>query len=268
MESWLTPIIEAGVAVFAVTLFLTLSLAYEGGYRLGRWRRGSAVPTETRIAAVSVLTGGMVTLLAFMLGLAVDFAQNRFEARREHVAVEANAIDTAWRRAHLLAPPEGEALEALIAEYGQSRLAFTVADIHVSVPALLARTADLETRIWAVASTAATRAPNPITAAAITALNPMFDAAVSQRFSFEGRIPRGVLSLLVVGSVLAIGALGVQLGLAGHRQPVLSSLLILMWVGPAALTVDLNRPRLGALRVDPSPLVWVLRGMRADAPSP
>jgi hypothetical protein len=32
-----------------------------------------------------------------------------------------------------------------------------------------------------------------------------------------------------------------------------------MWAGGMALIADLNRPRIGAIRVDPAPLVWTIQ---------
>ncbi len=263
MDSWLTPIVEAGLGVFALALFAALALSTEVGLALGRWRRRAREGDKGRSEAVSVLTGGMVTLVAFLLGLTVDFAQNRFETRRELVAVEANAIDTAWRRADLIAAPDGPALAALIARYDRARLAFTTANLN-SAGADPRPTAALEERIWTLATDAARREPTPITATVITALTGMFDAAQSQRFAFQGRIPEGVLSLLVAGAVIAIGSLGYQLGLAGQRQTPLTFLLIGLWVAAMVITVDLNRPRLGAVRVDPAPLVWTLQGIARE----
>jgi hypothetical protein len=61
--------------------------------------------------------------------------------------------------------------------------------------------------------------------------------------------------MLVAGSVLAIGALGYHhLRASGIRHIVLTSLLLVMWAGGIVLIADLNRPRIGAIRVDPAPL--------------
>jgi hypothetical protein len=259
----MTPVIEAGMAVLGAVLFLILTAACEIGFRVGRWRGGETAKSEAETSAASILTGGMLALLAFMLGLTVSFAQSRFEARRDLVAVEANAIGTAWLRAHLVGGSDGEGMAAIIVDYARTRLAFTRADLTGPVDALVARTEQDKTRIWALATDAARRAPTPITAGLIVALNAMFDASVSQQFAVEGRVPPGILSMLVAGAILAIGAMGFQLGLTGHRQPVLSSLLLAMWVGGIVMTVDLNRPRLGDLRVDTSPLVWTIREMDA-----
>jgi hypothetical protein len=64
--------------------------------------------------------------------------------------------------------------------------------------------------------------------------------------------------------------LGYHLGPAGSRQPVLTALLALMWTGGIVMTVDLNRPRFGAIRIEAAPLERAIKGMaqqrRADAP--
>jgi hypothetical protein len=53
----------------------------------------------------------------------------------------------------------------------------------------------------------------------------------------------------------------------GQRQTMLSSLLLAMWVGGMVMTMDLNRPRLGSLRVDASPLVWTINEMTSAPPA-
>jgi hypothetical protein len=266
LDSWLSPVIEAGMGVLAVLLFALLSIACEAGYRVGHGRRGGADLSDAETGASSILTGGMLALLAFMLGLTVSFAESRYEARRDLVVEEANAIGTAGLRARMVGGAEGELIAVLIDDFAQTRLQFTRAAFASPVDRVQARAAEDQKRIWDLATAVARREPTPITASLISAINTMFDTAQSQRFAFVGRVPPGVLTLLVVGSVLAIGAMGFQLGLAGHRQPVLSSLLLAMWVGGMVLAVDLSRPRLGSMRVDTEPLEWTIQELAPPAP--
>ena len=264
MNSIFVPLIDAGALVLGLALFVVLSAACEVGFRIGRWRGKSVKLSDAQSTVTSTLTGGMLALLAFMLGLTINFAQNRFEARRDLVAVEANTIGTAWLRARLVGGAEGEAIARLIEGYAKTRLEFTGAERRGPVDALIVRTGDQQDKIWRIATTVARRSPTPVTATLITALNEMFDASLSQRFAFDGRVPGAMLSLLVLGSVIAIGAMGFQMGLVGARQPVLSALLLLMWTGGMVMTVDLNRPRLGDIRVDASPLVWTIEGFQTS----
>jgi len=258
VDSLFLPLIEAGTVVLGAMLFAILTMACEVGFRVGRRRGRTIKKSEEETSATSTLTAGMLALLAFMLGLTIDFAQNRFEARRDRVAEEATTIDTAWSRAKLIGGPEGEAMAALIADYAKTRLDFTGADYRGPVPALIARTEAQKNAIWALATEAARKSPTPVMATLVTALNSMFDAALSQRFAFDGRVPGDMIDMLIVGSMLAIGAMGYELGLGGIRQPVLSSLLLIMWTGGLVMTVDLELPRRGDIRVETAPLEWVI----------
>jgi len=268
METVLQSAAEALVWALGLLLLLSLSVACEGGFRLGLWR-GSRTSTATgELTATSTITAGMLGLLAFMLGLTVNFAQNRFEARREMVAVEANAIGTAWLRAKLVGGPDGDALAVQIADYAQTRLAFTQADYTGPIDRLNVRSAEQQQKIWALVTSVARKSPTAISATLINAVNDMIDASLSQRFAFETRVPGGMILMLVVGSLIAIAAMGYELGLVGHRQPVLTSLLLLMWTGGIVMTVDLNRPRLGAIRVETAPLEWTIKEFRATPAAP
>ncbi len=99
-----------------------------------------------------------------------------------------------------------------------------------------------------------------MTTALVNALNDMFDHAASQRFAYASSVPAELMLALYIGALLTIGALGYQFGLAGKRQVVLSSLLLLMWSGGMLLIVDLSQPRMGDIQVDAEPLVWTIEG--------
>jgi hypothetical protein len=250
---------ELGLVATAAFLFLSLMLASEVGYRLGR--RVATVKSTSRedVSDTSTLTTGMIGLLAFTLGLSISYAQNRFEVRRDLVQVEANAIGTAWLRTKLIDNAEGAAIAAKIEDYARVRLAFTTAVSEADIPSLVAQTNRLQTDIWRDTQVIAQRAPTPITAALITALNEMFDDSAAQRFAYESRVPANILMMLYCGALLTIGALGYQFGLIGKRQIILTSLLLIMWSGGMLLIVDLNQPRIGRVRADPAPLIWVIQ---------
>lgn len=250
----------------AFILFVLLFVATESGYRIARLRTARAAVDEKTISNAATLTAGMLGLVAFMLGLSINFAQSRYESRRQEVVHEANAIGTAWLRARLVGGEEGDAAARLIVDYTQVRLDYTIAGAEGPLTALLARTNALQTQIWNAATTVARRSPTPISAGFVASLNDMFDASLSQRFAFESRGPRSLFWMLLAGSTLALGAIGYQFGLAGHRQLIMTSLLLLMWVGAMVLIVDFNRPRVGMLRVDAGPLEWTLQGFGAPKP--
>jgi hypothetical protein len=256
MFDWL---INTHVGLFGLFCFLLLFLVAEIGFQIGNWSRLHRRHREQELTGVGTITTGMLGLLAFTLGITIGIAQDRYEARRKLVVQEANAIGTAWLRAHL-AGEEGPVLAGLIEDYAKVRLAYTTAGTLSAEPELIARTNILQTEIWAKAQAVAARAPTAVTATLINALNDMFDQSLAQRFAFESRVPPNLAWMLLVGSVLAIGAMGFQLGLNGARQVLLVALLLLMWAGAMMLIVDMNRPRIGGIRVNPAPLLWTIQG--------
>ena len=98
------------------------------------------------------------------------------------------------------------------------------------------------------------RSPNPVTTALINALNDMFDTAASQRFAYQSGVPTDLVLALYLAALLTIGALGYQFGVAGHRQEILSLLLLFMWTGGILLIVALSKPRMGDIGVEAEPL--------------
>ena len=251
---------EVGLVATGAFLFLSLTMATEVGYRLGRMTVVKRSGKSEEASGISTLTTGMVALLAFTLSLSISFAQNRYEARRGLVLAEANAIGTAWLRTKLIEGDEGPAIAAKIEDYAKVRLDFTIAASDADVPTLVARTNTLQNDIWRTTQVVAHRSPSPVTTALVNALNDMFDDSTSQRFAYESSVPAELMLALYFGALLTIGALGYQFGLAGKRQVVLSSLLLLMWSGGMLLIVDLSEPRRGDIRVDAEPLVWTIQG--------
>lgn len=265
MDDFTQTMVAAGLPSLWLVLLVILLATGEIGFRLGRWR--GRVVNETERGNTSTLVAGMLTLLAFTLGLSISFAQNRYETRRDLVKDEANAIGTAWLRAGVVDGAEGPRMQRLLEDYTRVRLAYVTASATDDFRALLARSTTLQNETWALARDVARRAPTPISASLIASLNDMIDLSLSQRFAFISRVPPYLVWSMLFGSILSIGALKYNFGLAGSRHFMLSSLLVVMWTGAMILVVDFNRPRVGALRVDPSPLIWTLEGFGSPVPA-
>ena len=89
--------------LFVATLVVAL-LSFEGGFWVGRrWSRRSEQEQEI---VVRGLVGGMLGLEAFMLAFTFGAAASHFDARRQAVINEANAIRMAYLRADFLPEPQ------------------------------------------------------------------------------------------------------------------------------------------------------------------
>jgi len=253
-------LIETSLALTWAVLFVILLVAGEVGYRSGRYRSRIAPVGDAERATIGTLVAAMSTLLAFALGLTISVAQSRFETRRDLVLQEANAIGTAWLRAGLFDAPEGPALRGLIESYTQTRLAYLVTTSRPGIAEILNRTNAQQTEIWREVNAIARKRADPLAASLIASVNDMIDLSMSQHFAFANRVPVYLLWAVLFGSMLSIGAMQFQFGVGQRRQPVLSGLLLFMWTGAIILIIDLNRPRLGELQIDPAPLIWTIQG--------
>src|SRR6476469_1194262 len=105
MTELMSALAERGMLPLGAFLLALLLLANELGFRVGRWR--AAVRLESADSNIGMLPTGMLGLLAFTLALTISIAESRYEARRDLVVTEANAIGTAWLRAGLVRGAEG-----------------------------------------------------------------------------------------------------------------------------------------------------------------
>src|SRR5262245_30477329 len=99
---------------------ITISLcSFELSLRVARYRtqRSSDEPD----APPAGMVGATLGLLAFMLAFTFGLAGTRFEARRQLVQTEANAISTTYLRADLLPEPMHTDAQALLKEYVDAR---------------------------------------------------------------------------------------------------------------------------------------------------
>ncbi len=268
MGWYLNYLVETSLVLAWLFIFIVALVTGELGFRYGRYRASRAQATDAERATMGALVAAMVTLLAFGLGLTISFAQGRFESRRELVTQEANAIGTAWLRAGFFAAPEGPRMRVLLEEYAKVRLDYIQASDWEKDPGLRNRTNELQNELWANVTAIVAKRADPVVVSMATALNELIDLSLSQRFAFANRVPVYLMWTVLAGSMLSIGAMKFQFGVAGSRQPMLTALLLFMWTGAIILIVDLNRPRLGWITVDASPLVWTIEGFRSGTPPP
>ncbi len=95
-------------------------LSVEAGYRLGRLRRLHSEPEKE--SSVGVMVAATLGLLAFTLAFTFGLAWGRFDARRQLVLDEANAIRTSYLRSAFLPEPQRSTIRVLLREYLDSRL--------------------------------------------------------------------------------------------------------------------------------------------------
>jgi len=239
----------ASPMLFCLLLFAALLLMVELGRRLGKvWSREGAGGQGT-----AALDGAIFALFGLLIAFTFSGAASRFDARRDLIVQEANAIGTAWLRVDLLPAADQPALRDALRHYADSRLAAyrQVAD-PVAFKAAQQRSAVLQNRVWglAVAAGREAGARPAIDTQLLPAINAMIDITTSRAMATQMH-PPGIVYVLLLCLAFASALLaGYGMGEArAHHW-----LHILVFAAILTITlyviVDFEHPRLGAIRVD------------------
>jgi hypothetical protein len=234
----------------AAGLFLGMLALHEIGRRLGL--RRIAQDPEGASAGAGVIDGAVFGLLGLLIAFTFSGAAARFDARRDLVVEEANAIGTAWLRLDLLPAGDQPLLRDLFRSYLDSRL-----DVYRSVPDLdavrraLARGSELQGQIWsrAVAACKGAEGQKAIVVL-LPALNQMIDITTTRTMAARMHPPSVIFALLVALGLAC--ALFAGFAVAGGKQRAWAHAV--GFSATIAITVyvilDLEYPRLGLIRVD------------------
>jgi hypothetical protein len=249
-------------AILAIS-FLLFLLAAEGGYRLGRIRQHETKHEKEPI--VGGIVAAELGLLAFLLAFTFGLAASRFEARRQTLLDESNAIGTTYLRAGLIPEPQRTEIQKLLREYVDARLAGADGK---EVEAEIHRSEEIHDRLWNAAQTAVDKDPHSIPAGLfVQSLNEVIDLHAKRLTGvFGSRIPSVVWLVLIIVAVLSFSSMGYQGGLTGgDRSPATLPLAlvfaIVMW-----MVVDLERPQEGLLRVSQRPMIDLRNTMKEPKP--
>src|SRR5512137_431463 len=107
--------------MFAAGLLVGMVLLLELGRHLGRRRQSK--DEERARAGLGAVEGAVFALLGLLLAFTFSGAASRFDARRQLIVEEANAVGTAWLRLDLLPANAQPELRDLFRRYLDSRLA-------------------------------------------------------------------------------------------------------------------------------------------------
>jgi hypothetical protein len=248
-------------ALFIVILLVVL-LSVEFGYRLGKYRR--ARHEQEKEAPLGTMVGATLGLLAFILAFTFGLAAARFDARRQALLDEANAIGTTYLRAGML-PERGEEVRRLLRDYVGTRLEAVESG---KVAEGIRRSEDIQQKVWREAEAVGQKNPNSIVVGLfVQSLNQMIDLhAARLQAGLRSRIPGAIwLGLFAVAS-LSLATMGYHAGLSGTRRSLAILAVAVTFSVVIELIADLDRPLEGVLRVSHQALLDVQRSMSPPSP--
>jgi hypothetical protein len=246
-----------------LTIFITFG-SVEVGYRIACYRRERA--EEESKAPIGAMVGATLGLLAFMLAFTFGMASTRFEARRQAVLEESNAIGTAYLRAKLLVDPVRTDSQKLLREYVDTRLEGVQPG---KTEQAIAKSVDLQKRLWALAGIAAEKDRTAITSLFIQSLNQVIDLHSKRVMAgLHSRIPSAIWIGLYSLAILAMSSMGYHEGFSSTRRSLAVVTFVLAFSTVLVLIADLDRPGEGLLRVSQQSMVDLKNSMAAENSPP
>ncbi|RZI40758.1 DUF4239 domain-containing protein [Herbaspirillum sp. HC18] len=238
-----------------VAIFLLSLLSEEAGFVLGKYRRGRPHEKEP---PVNTMVGATLGLLAFILAFTFGLAATRFDARRQLLLDEANAIGTTYLRAGML-PERRDAIRALLRDYVDTRLNAVETGRIVEG---IRRSENLQNQLWEHAVAVAEKNPDSVIVGLfIQALNDVFDIHSNRVTAARNRIPVAIWGALLGISVLSFAAMGYHAGLVGISRSLAVIAVAFTFSAVIWLIADLDRPREGSLRISQQPLIDLRQSM-------
>ena len=254
-------VLTASPLVLLIVVYVGSLAISEVGFRAGRrFRAHTDEPARGLEGAVQAAALG---LLALLLGFSFSLVASRYDARREVIVREANAIGTGYLRAQLLPEPQGSESREIFHRYVAERI--RAYDLGTEAAANAAvRSKELQDALWARAMTAAhdERVAPVFATTVVESLNEVIDSSEAAVTAFEDEIPQPIMRLLLAIAAVVAGIAGYCDGVSGRRlllvfavQPLLVALVI-------ATISDMNQPFRGKVRVSQNALVRAEASMR------
>ena len=233
---------------------LTLGLVF-GSIRLGqmaglaRARRRR----EENEGPVGSIVAAILGLLAFMLAFTFGISASRFDARKQLLLDEVNAIGTLALRAELLPEQQrGESLK-LIRRYVDLRATLGPPQ---DLPNAIAEAEAIQDRIFAEARAAVGNMDGEIFTAYLESMNQVFDLHTSRIIvALQYRIPTLIWVGLFLVTAISMAGVGYQMGLAGNSSLFIRVSLALAFSWVVLLIAALDRPTEGTITVSQRPMI-------------
>ena len=232
-------------------LFAVLVAVAECSFRIGsrRIKQGIKVKPDSQDQAIEA---AMLSLLGLLLAFTFSMSASRFEARKQVVLQDANAIGTTFLRTQLLSTA-GQTIQAqgLMRSYVATRLQIYAAPAgSPAQKAAAVQMQALQHDLWDLVATDSRQHPNAVsTALLLTSLNEMIDLSETQVTIFANHVPEDILLLLLIMSTITVAMVAFLNGKGGKHQRLFTIILAATIALTIFIVLDLDRPQRGLIRV-------------------
>jgi hypothetical protein len=247
--------IDSDIRLIALVLAIGMLVAHGFGRRVGARLGKDARAKPSKFTDASTALLGL--LLAFSFGMSIS----KHDQRRLAVVADSNAIGDFYTCATLLKEPTRTKLQAVIREYTEQRLDLTRGKMSSDkLETALAKFNQLHGQMTDLVAEALSNA-TPIAVPLTNTLNAVTSNQAARLAAYRDRLPVNILLLLFVSAILTAFLDGRDQGLGGSFDRAGMLCFVTLVSLAVYVTLDLNRPEAGWIRISQEPLQRLLSTM-------
>jgi hypothetical protein len=243
------------IRVVALILAVVMLAAWQVGERMGKrlLHKEDTKPSKFDEASVALL--GL--LLAFTFGMSIA----KHDQRRLAVVADSNAIGDFYTCASLLKEPARTQLQTVIRHYAQLRLELTRGKLRRSdLESALLKFGQMHARMTEIVGQALSGG-TPIAVSLTNTLNDVSSNQASRLAAYRDRLPTAIVILLFACAIVTALLIGREQGAAGSSDMAGTLCFILLVSITVYVTLDLNQPERGWIRVSQEPIERLMSSM-------
>jgi len=241
----------------ALGLIAGVVAAHELGFWLGSSTRSTDEPFDRQVGLVRASTAALV---AFLIGFSFSGAASRFIERQDIIVKEANALGTAYLRADVIAEPQRSELKGALREYTADRVRLLSGEERDQIQPLLAKVGGLHERMWRSAIKG-TQDNAPLMGVVLPSINEVIDLHSTHLALASRHLPLPIVVVLLATAAISVGLMGFGNGRVGRRFSLLDSVYGVVLAVALWMTIDLDYPSIGIIRVSNRSVAETLAAM-------
>lgn len=250
-------------ALFFLVVVLALSLlALWAGYAYAARTRGQNTDRDENAFGLgqTAIFGLIVLILAFSF----SFAADRFEARRELVVQEADAVGAAYAHMDFLTGAHRALEQKLLHDYAAMRVgALSETTYAWDDGPFTKRARAIHERLWQLATADVRSDPYNVAYLSLAEeIDKMGDITGFQTAAINNHVPAPILGIVILCTFVGAGLLGLTFGRVESPNRALSVIFCIIFAATVFTIVDLDHPKGGLLKIDIAPMQNVLDDMR------
>jgi hypothetical protein len=163
-------------------------------------------------------------------------------------------------RADTIADPQRGELKVALKEYTADRVTLLSREGRDQIEPLLAKVSGLHERMWRAVINA-TKDNAPLMAVVLPPINEVIDLHSTHLSMARRHMPIPIMTVLLGTAAIGVGMIGFGNGRIGRRFSVLDAVYGAVLAAALWMTIDLDYPGIGIIRVSNLPLVETLAAM-------